>query len=231
MTNNGVIPVFVPVLSANPNFSVFKGCDDFGCYPDVHLIHNLKPHTKSPHVRSNDKEVRIQHLKVIHLNQTSTIKSLSFLHFHSALGSLSVHDQKAALLIQFWARTGAGKDVFLLTTTNQPYGVCGKDGKLDLFRESCLQQKFFIDLAEDVSYGFPGLVFKTETRQQTRNMNFYNPEVLGGNTTPSTCSTAKKKECVGVLEFITTKSMTSYEADMDLVEKALEVFIMLHKNC
>ncbi|GJZ90063.1 hypothetical protein Tco_0661990 [Tanacetum coccineum] len=136
--------------------------------------------------------------------------------------SLSVHDQKAALLIQFWARTGAGKDVFLLTTTNQPYGVCGKDGKLDLFRESCLQQKFFIDLAEDVSYGFPGLVFKTETRQQTRNMNFYNPEVLGGNTTPSTCSTAKKKECVGVLEFITTKSMTSYEADMDLVEKALE---------
>ena len=150
---------------------------------------------------------------------------------HEALNSLSLHDQQS-VLVQFWTPTKAGK-AFLLTTTHQLYGVYGPDTGLDVYRKGCLQHKLFVDRDGDESVGLPGLAFKEETRQQTQNMNFYytkdiHPPFESNAIFPMkwgsfAVTVFLKNECVGILEFITTKSMSSYDGDMDLVEEALKV--------
>lgn len=148
-----------------------------------------------------------------------------------ALDSLSLHDQQS-VLVQFWAPTKAGK-AFLLTTTHQLYGVYGLDTGLEVYRKGCLQHKLFIDRDRNKSVGLPGLAFKEETRQQTHNMNFYYPEDIRPTFENNAIFPMKwgsfavpvffNNKCVGVLEFITTKSMSSFNSDMGLVEEALKV--------
>lgn len=150
---------------------------------------------------------------------------------HEALNSLSLHDQQS-VLVQFWAPTKAGK-VFLLTSTHQLYGVYGPDTGLEVYRKGCLQHKLFVDRDGNKSVGLPGLAFKEEARQHTRNMDFYYPEDIRPPFESNAIFPMKwgsfavpvflKNKCVGVLEFITTKSMSSYDGDMDLVEEALKV--------
>ncbi|GJV02101.1 hypothetical protein Tco_1335670 [Tanacetum coccineum] len=149
---------------------------------------------------------------------------------HEALNSLSLHDEQCAI-VQFWAPTRAGK-AFLLTTTYQPIGIYRMDRGLDVYHKGCLQHKLYVDPEKDASFGLVGLVFKEKKRQQTENMNFYYPEnqrpVFESNEIfpmkwgSFAVPVYLNNDCVGVLEFVTTKSMSSYDDDMDLVEEALK---------
>nr|GEU84077.1 hypothetical protein [Tanacetum cinerariifolium] len=107
------------------------------------------------------------------------------------------------------------------------------DRGLTVYHMGCSQHKLYVDPEKDASFGLAGLVFKEKkTSANSKYEFFYYPENHRPVFESNEIFTMKwgsfavpvflNNNCVGVLEFVTTKSMSSYDGDMDLVEEALK---------
>nr|GEU89024.1 hypothetical protein [Tanacetum cinerariifolium] len=146
----------------------------------------------------------------------------------SALRTLSLSGQQY-VLVHYWAATKSGK-AYLLTTTDQPFGLYGNDKGLELYREGCLQHKLYIHPDENVAFGLPGYVFKCGTFLQTQNLHScpgdqHPPceaaifdQIWGAFAVPVILANKR----FGVLEFVMNTPKDSYFNDSCEVYKALE---------
>ncbi|PWA52619.1 RWP-RK domain-containing protein [Artemisia annua] len=146
----------------------------------------------------------------------------------SALRTLSLSGQQH-VLVHYWAATKSG-NAYLLTTTDQPFGLYGNDEGLELYREGCLRHKLYIHPDENVAFGLPGYAFKNGTFLLTQNLHGWDgdqhppceaaifDQIRGAFAVPVIFANKR----FGVLEFVMNTPKDSYYNDIYEVYKALE---------
>lgn len=147
----------------------------------------------------------------------------------SALRTLSLTGRQS-VLVQFWAPTKSGKNSYLLTTTDQPFGFYGIGEGLEDYHEGYLHHKLYVHTNENVAFGLPGYAFMFGTCVQTRDVH----RCPGDHRPP--CEDAVFDNIwgafsliviladrrVGVLNFVTDTPKYLYENEICEVHKALE---------
>ncbi|GKE05586.1 hypothetical protein Tco_1397604 [Tanacetum coccineum] len=88
----------------------------------------------------------------------------------SALRTLS-HSGQQSVLVQFWAPTKSGRNSYLLTTTDQPYGFYGIGEGLKVYHKGYLHHKLYVHHGENVAFGLPSYAFMCETCVQTQDLH------------------------------------------------------------
>lgn len=148
----------------------------------------------------------------------------------SALESLQL-PQDQSFLVQFWAAIEIG-NTYVLTTTCQPFGVCGINRELESYRIACLDHKLYVHREKRIAFGLPGRVFLNRFPQQTQNVHDYPKDqrppcqddddifskIWGSFAVP----VIEANKCVGVLEFMTDPPQDSYDNDIRVVYDALQ---------
>lgn len=146
------------------------------------------------------------------------LRALSFLKDSSAGG----------ILAQVWVPMRVG-DQYVLTTCEQPYLL---DHMLAGYREVSRLFTFPAERRSGCVLGLPGRVFLSKVPEWTSNVSYYkkgeylrvdhaaNHEVRGSVALP--VFEDPETTCCGVLELVTTKEKSNFDAEMDTVCNALQ---------
>ncbi|KAD3641654.1 hypothetical protein E3N88_30878 [Mikania micrantha] len=134
--------------------------------------------------------------------------------------------------IQFWAATKCDEKVYLLTTTNQPFGLSGNNQELQAYSCGCLHHKLYVykDTKEKQAIGLPALAFLQRAIIRTHNMHDYRED----QRPPCKDAIFKRKwasysvpiidadKCFGALEVITDTPSDSHDNDILAISIALQ---------
>nr|XP_043639882.1 uncharacterized protein LOC122610994 [Erigeron canadensis] len=135
-------------------------------------------------------------------------------------------------LFEFWGAQKAGK-AYVLTITDQPFGLFGNNKELQLYHNANLKNKLYVHPDKKVAFGLSGHAFLTCTSVQTQNLHYWYPEderppsdddaifsrIWGSFAVPLIVD----ERCVGVLQFVMDTPKDSYDSDIDKVYRALEM--------
>ncbi|XP_076927581.1 protein NLP1-like [Bidens hawaiensis] len=141
-----------------------------------------------------------------------------------------LNSRSPSVLVQYWAAKKIG-NIYVLTTTCQPFGVSGDNKELQTYRKACLDHKIYVckEPEKEVAFGLPGRVFLNCTPEQTQNVHRYPPDhrppceeaifnkIWGSFAMP----VIEADTCVGVLEFVMDTPNVSYTNDILDVYSAL----------
>lgn len=147
------------------------------------------------------------------------------------LKALSLFKESAGggILAQVWVPMRLG-DQYVLSTCDQPYLL---DQMLSGYREVSRLFTFPAEKRSDSFLGLPGRVFTSKFPEWTSNVRYYNKleylrgehaanhEVRGSIALPVFDS--PEMSCCAVLELVTTKEKSNFDAEMEIVCDALQV--------
>lgn len=160
--------------------------------------------------------------------------------------SLFKDSSGAGILAQVWVPIKEG-DTYILSTCEQPYLL---DQVLAGYREVSRGFTFSAEVKPGTFPGLPGRVFNSKVPEWTSNVAHYNKgeylridhaishEVRGSIAVPVFEDDSYENSCCAVLELVTMKEKSDFNAEMDHVCRALETVNLksvapprLHKQC
>ncbi|XP_022955468.1 protein NLP9-like isoform X1 [Cucurbita moschata] len=144
--------------------------------------------------------------------------------------SLFKESSPGGILAQVWVPMKHGNQ-FYLSTTDQPYLL---DQMLTGYREVSRWYTFSAEGKLGSLLGLPGRVFNSKIPEWTSNVRYYSDaeylrmehaighEVYGSIALPI-FSNELERSCCAVLEVVTTKEKPNFDAEIDIVSRALEI--------
>lgn len=144
--------------------------------------------------------------------------------------SLFKESSPGGILAQVWVPVKHGNQ-FFLSTSDQPYLL---DQMLTGYREVSRSFKFSAEGKPGSFLGLPGRVFISKIPEWTSNVRYYSDneylrmehaighEVYGSVALPIT-NNELEGSCCAVLEVVTTREKPNFDAEIDMVSRALQV--------
>lgn len=144
--------------------------------------------------------------------------------------SLFKESSPGGILAQVWVPVRHGNQ-FFLSTSDQPYLL---DQMLTGYREVSRSFTFSAEGKLGSLLGLPGRVFTSKIPEWTSNVRYYSEneylrmehaighEVYGSIALP-VFNNELEKSCCAVLEVVTTKEKPDFDAEIDIVSRALEI--------
>lgn len=135
------------------------------------------------------------------------------------------------LLVQIWVPVARGGSR-ILTTVDQPYSVNESSSQLASYRNVSMNYEFAAEEHSSVSVGLPGRVFLGKVPEWTPDVRFFRIDEYPRVTYAQQCDVRGtlalpvfeqgSRNCLGVIEVVTTTQKVNYRPELESVCRALE---------